>query len=233
MKILVIGPAGSGKSTFVREFGSFLRSRGYDSRLVNLDPASKPIYNADLDIRKFVKTEKIMKKYSLGINGALLKSVEEMLKFAHHFNISADFVLYDTPGQMELFIYSENGREFVRRFSDKFTVGIFILDSMMVRSPENLISGILQNVVVSLRLSVPLLTVISKCDVFDIDIKGLIHQIRYQEGLLSEIMEKISPVIDYSTLKYRTIKISNFKKTGFEELLSGLREIFCSCGDLS
>ncbi len=233
MRVLIIGPAGSGKSTLVKEFGAFLKSSSYDTKLVNLDPASEPIYDADLDVRKFVRTEEIMKKFSLGINGALLKSMDEMLEFADLFRISSDFVLYDTPGQMELFIYSPSGIEFVKRISDKFTAGVFILDSAMVSSPENLISGLLQNVVISLRLSIPMLTVISKCDLMDVDVKKVISDLGQKEGLLSEIMENLSQVFDYSMLRYRTIKVSSVKKTGFEDLLSALRELFCACGDLS
>ncbi|MEM0350511.1 MAG: ATP/GTP-binding protein [Archaeoglobaceae archaeon] len=233
MKVLIIGPAGSGKSTLVREFGNFLKIKGYDVKLINLDPASEPVYEAYLDIRKFVKTEEIMKRYSLGINGALLKSMDEMLKFVEHFNVSADFTLYDTPGQMELFIYSPSGVEFVKRIADNFTAGVFILDSTMVLTPENLISGILQNVVVSLRLSIPMLTAISKCDLVDVNVLEILGKIKQSDGLLSELMEKMVFAFDYSTLKYRTIKVSSVKKTGFEDLLSALRETFCVCGDLS
>lgn len=233
MKVFVIGTAGSGKSTFVREFGAFLRSRDYDVVLVNLDPASDPIYLADLNVRKFVKTEEVMARYNLGINGALLKSMELMLDFADDFRVSADFVLYDTPGQMELFVYSESGVEFVRRISDNFTAGIFMLDSTMVKNPENFVSAILQNVVVSLRLSIPTIAVFSKCDVFEINIDEVLKDLEHSTGVLAELMEKLVPILDYSTAKYRPIKISSLKKTGFENLLSALRELFCACGDLS
>jgi len=87
--------------------------------------------------------------------------------------------------------------------------------------------------VISLRLSIPMLTVISKCDLMDVDVKKVMSELGQKEGLLSEIMENLSQVFDYSTLRYRTIKVSSVKKTGFEDLLSALRELFCACGDLS
>ncbi len=232
MRVFVIGTAGSGKSTLVKEFGEFLKNN-YDVKLVNLDPASDPIYPADLDIRKFVRTEELMKRYGLGINGALLKSVELMLDFVEDFRVSADFVLYDTPGQMELFIYSESGIEFVRRISDKFTAGVFMLDSTMVKTPENFVSAILQNVVVALRLSIPTIAVFSKTDLCDLRTEEILKELKVKTGVLAELMEKITPILDYSTIKYRTLKVSSVKKTGFEDLLSSLRELFCACGDLS
>ncbi|MEM1578045.1 MAG: ATP/GTP-binding protein [Archaeoglobaceae archaeon] len=233
MRLIVIGPAGSGKSTFVKEFGNFLKEKDYEVKIVNLDPASEPIYTADVDVRNFVKTEELMRKFALGINGALLKSVEEMLKFSDEFKVSANFVLYDTPGQMELFIYSESGLELIRRISDKFTAGIFLLDSSMIQTPENLVSGILQNVVVMLRTSVPMITAVTKSDLFEVEIQEKIGELSSAKGVLAEIMEKFAPLVEYTTLRFRTIKISSVKKTGFQELFSLIQELFCVCGDLS
>ncbi|MCX8172870.1 MAG: ATP/GTP-binding protein [Archaeoglobaceae archaeon] len=233
MELIVIGPAGSGKSTFVREFSIFLKSLGYDVKCVNLDPASDPIYPADRDVRKYVKTEDVMLDYKLGINGAMLKSVELMLRYSEELKLDSEFVLYDTPGQMELFIYSENGVELVRRLCKTHTCGVFLIDAEMVASPEHLASAILQNVVVMLRLSLPTLTVISKSDLRNIDVRSFLSKISLGKGVLSEIMEKFAPLLDYTTLRYRTLKISSIKRSGFQELFSAVRELFCVCGDLS
>lgn len=233
MQIIVLGPGGSGKSTFVMEFSNFLIEQGYEVKCVNLDPASEPIYKASADVRNFIKTEDLMRKYKLGINGAMLKSVELMLEFCKRLKVDGEFVLYDTPGQMELFIYSESGVEFVNQLKDAHTCGVFLIDANMVKTPENFLSAVLQNLVVMLRLGLQTLTVISKTDQCDIDIKNLLNQIRNREGVLSEVLERLSPLADYTSLRYRTIKISSVKKSGFSDLLSALRELFCACGDLS
>ncbi|MDI9641928.1 MAG: ATP/GTP-binding protein [Archaeoglobaceae archaeon] len=233
MKLVVLGPAGSGKSTFVKEFSIFLREKEYEVKCVNLDPASKPIYVADVDIRDYVRTEEIMLEYGLGINGAMLRSVDLMLEYVDEVILDADYVLYDTPGQMELFIYSESGIELIRKLMNVQTCGIFLIDATMVKTPENLASGILQNVIVMLRLGLPTITAITKSDLFDIELKKLLAEIRFEKGLLSEIMEKLIPLVEYTSLRFRTIKISSVKKSGFQELLSALRELLCACGDLS
>lgn len=233
MQVIVLGPAGSGKSTFVKEFSNFLENLGYDVKCVNLDPASDPIYQADVDIRNYVRTEKIMIEYKLGVNGAMLKSIELMSKFIDKIKLDADFVLYDTPGQMEIFIYSDSGIELVEKLKKAHTCGVFLVDASMVRTPENFISAILQNVVVMLRLGLPTITAITKSDLLDIDVKKLVSDIRYREGILPEIMEKLTPLLDYTSLHYRTLKISSVNKSGFQELFSVLHELFCACGDLS
>ena len=79
MNVIVVGPAGSGKSTFVKSFSEFLKD-DYDVKTVNLDPASDPIYDAHADVREFVRTEEVMRDFNLGINGALIKSMDLALQ---------------------------------------------------------------------------------------------------------------------------------------------------------
>ncbi|WP_202318425.1 ATP/GTP-binding protein [Archaeoglobus neptunius] len=233
MEIFVIGSAGSGKSTFVRCFSDFLTEKGYDVRCVNIDPASEAIYTASADIRKYIRTEEVMREYGLGINGALLKSIELGVRFAGSLKVKGDYVLYDTPGQMELFLYSAEGREFVEKLSGRFSAAVFLMDITLLGDAESLISAILQNVIVSLRLSLPTITAFTKVDIRDVDVEGLIEDVYSKEGVLAELLEKVVGFVEYTTIPYRPIKISNIKKTGYEDLFSALNELFCSCGDIS
>ncbi len=233
MEIFVIGSAGSGKSTFVKNFSEFLLEGGYKVSCVNLDPSSDPIFDAEANIRDYVRVEDVMMSYGLGVNGALLKSMELGLKFAERLKRDADYVLYDTPGQMEVFIFSEEGRKFVEKLSGSFTAAIFLMDLTLVRDAESLLSAVLQDVIVSLRLSIPTLTAFTKADVADPDINAMVDEVFKKEGVLAELLEKIVEFIEYTTIPYRTIKVSNIKKTGYEELFSAINELFCACGDIS
>jgi len=236
MNVIVIGPAGSGKSTFVKHFLDFLKENNYDVKAVNLDPASDPIYDAYADIRKFVKTEDVMKKFNLGINGALVKSMELALQHVDKVIVGGDYVLYDTPGQMELFLYLKHGIEIAKRIAESdFTVGIFIVDSTVANSIENFVSILAQNAVISLRMSIPTVTVFNKSDIVEINftpstIKERLNEV---EGLLAELIEQMLGFVEYTTVRYRILKISAINKKGFEDVLSIINEVFCSCGDLS
>ena len=236
MNVIVVGPAGSGKSTFVKHFLDFLKENNYDVKAVNLDPASDPIYDAYADIRKFVKTEDVMKKFNLGINGALVKSMELALQHVDKVMVGGDYVLYDTPGQMELFLYLKHGIEIAKRIAESdFTVGIFIVDSTVANSIENFVSILAQNAVISLRMSIPTVTVFNKSDIVEIDftpstIKERLNEV---EGLLAELIEQMLGFVEYTTVRYRILKISAINKKGFEDVLSIINEVFCSCGDLS
>ncbi len=152
MNLIVLGPAGSGKSTLVSALANYLR-KDYTVRTVNLDPASPPPYRADRDVRQFVKAEEVMVKEKLGINGALIRSMELSLNHVEELIEVADFVIYDTPGQMELFVYLNSGMEVARRIAKAdSTVCLFVVDSAVARTPENYVSILAQNAVVSLRL---------------------------------------------------------------------------------
>ncbi len=231
MNVIVVGPAGSGKSTFIKNFSNYLKD--YDVKVVNLDPASDPIYRVDRDIREFVKTEDVMREYRLGINGALLKSMELSLRYIDKIVVEGDFVIYDTPGQMELFLYSKHGLKIAEEISKGFSVCLFIIDAEIASTPENFASVVAQNAVISLRLSMPTLTVLNKCDVVDFDLEKVEEGLKGVGGVLGEIVEKLASLIEYTTLKFRVVKVSALKCLGFEEVFSAINEVFCSCGDIS
>lgn len=233
MNILVVGTAGSGKSTFTLNFSEYLRKKGYWAETVNLDPASPPIYETEWDVRRFVKAEEVMKEFNLGINGALLKSVEMAQQYITGLIPDAEYVIIDTPGQMELFLYSDFGEKVVENLKG-FSACLFIVDSTRVSSPENFISVIAQSAVVSLRLSIPALTVFNKCDLAEVpELDEVLTEISREEGVLAELMEKLVEFIEYTTLPYRPIRMSSITSAGFDDVFSALNELFCACGDIS
>jgi len=235
MNLIVVGPAGSGKSTFVKSFLNFLR-KDYDAKAVNLDPASDPIYETHANVREFVKTEDVMKKFNLGINGALIKSMDLALNYVDKLILKGDYVLYDTPGQMELFLYLKPGTEIARRIAESdWTVGLFIVDSEVASTPENFVSILAQNAVISLRIGVPTITIFNKSDMTDITFtpSSIREKLRQEEGVLAELMEKLVDFVESTTVRYRIVKISALRGDGLDDVLSLVNEVFCSCGDLS
>ncbi len=231
MDLFVLGPAGSGKSSFVKAFSEYLE--GYDVKCINLDPATPPIYKADIDIRRYIRTEDVMRKYRLGINSALIKSIELSIPFIKDFRIEGDYILYDTPGQMELFLSSKYGRETVDLLKTDTTASIFLMDLTTIQDAESFLSTIMENVIITLRLYIPSLTVFTKSDLASIDVDKLKQDILEKSSALSELLEKTIEFIEYTNIPQRTLMISNINKNGFDELMSAINELFCSCGDIS
>merc|ERR1719227_32296 len=71
--VIILGMAGSGKTTFVQRLTSHLYSRGSPPYVLNLDPACREVpYPANIDIRDTVNYKQVMKQYQLGPNGGIV-----------------------------------------------------------------------------------------------------------------------------------------------------------------
>uniref|UniRef100_A0A7C3YDA3 GTPase n=1 Tax=Geoglobus ahangari TaxID=113653 RepID=A0A7C3YDA3_9EURY len=232
MNLIVLGAAGSGKTLFTKNFGRFLSDLGYSVRRINLDPASRPRYGADRDIREFIRTEEVMEREKLGINGALIRSAELSIKYFSELILDADYVIYDTPGQLELFIFTNFGTELVKRLGS-FTVGIFLVDSSRIINPNQYAAMISQSAVITLLLQIPVLTVFNKSDLHELKDFDFYKEELEKEGVLGEFFDNLLKFIEGTSVIYRPLKISAKNFEGFNELLNAINEVFCSCGDLS
>lgn len=108
---LIIGPPGSGKSTYCDGMRQFLSALGRPCSVVNLDPANdRAGYPCALDVRDLVAVEAVMAEEGLGPNGATLYALEELEQNAAWLEaglggLGGDYVLFDCPGQVEVFTH--------------------------------------------------------------------------------------------------------------------------------
>ena len=119
---LVIGPPGSGKSTYCDGMQQFLGAIGRPCSIVNLDPANdRTSYEAALDVRDLVSLEEIMADEKLGPNGGVLYALEELehnvgwLEAGLEKLGSDEYIIFDCPGQVELFTHHASLRNVVFR----------------------------------------------------------------------------------------------------------------------
>jgi GPN-loop GTPase len=67
---LVIGPPGSGKTTFCNGMQQYLGLLGRRAIVVNLDPANDMLpYDCAVDLADLVSLEEVMERLTLGPNG--------------------------------------------------------------------------------------------------------------------------------------------------------------------
>ena len=67
---LVIGPPGSGKTTYTYGMSQFLTAIGREHIIVNLDPANDHApYSSAIDLAELVSLQDVMDEYALGPNG--------------------------------------------------------------------------------------------------------------------------------------------------------------------
>lgn len=114
---LVVGPPGAGKSTYCNGMQQFMGAIGRKASVVNLDPANDQIsYPCALDVRTLIKLEQIMSEHELGPNGAVLYALEELEQNFQWLadglkTTGEDYVLFDCPGQVELFTHHDSLRK--------------------------------------------------------------------------------------------------------------------------
>lgn len=114
---LVVGPPGAGKSTYCYGMQQFMGAIGRKASIVNLDPANDlTVYSPAIDVRQLVTLEQIMADDELGPNGGVLYALEEV---EHNMEwlqeglrgLGEDYVLFDCPGQVELFTHHDSLRK--------------------------------------------------------------------------------------------------------------------------
>lgn len=233
MFVLVIGPAAAGKTSIAKHLSKY-------GILINLDAAT-PCNDADVDIREWVKVEEIQEKFNLGINGALLKSMELIVSMDEW--ICADkneIKIVDTPGQLEIFLYHNHGRKIVEKLEKHDVVAsLFIVDAQEILSIENYLAMLAQNAMINLKLMIPSVTAINKVDLVDrenlmkyVDKKYLEKKLEKGDALHS-LAKSLIRYLEYTSILQRPLLVSAKTGEGIEDLYSAIHEVHCSCGDLS
>lgn len=172
---LVIGPAGSGKSSFCTAIYEHCVAERRTVHCVNLDPAAESFaYPVSIDIRDLISIDDVAEELKLGPNGALIFCMEYLLE-----NISwleeqvgafnDDYLLIDCPGQVELYTHIPVMRGLVR-WLGKWQYNMccaFLLDAVFVSDASKFASGMLGALSAMLQLELPHINVLSKVDLLD------------------------------------------------------------------
>lgn len=178
--ILLIGMAGSGKTTFMQRINSYIYQHSKNDYIINLDPAVSHIpYSPNIDIRDTVNCKQVMSDYNLGPNGAILTSLNLFTtKFGDVMNIlderakeDIDYILLDTPGQIEIFTWSASGSIITESLASSFpTVITYIIDTAKASSPTTFMSNMLYACSVMYKTKLPMVLVCNKCDIVEFEV---------------------------------------------------------------
>ena len=181
MKIIFIaGTAGSGKSLLASKIFEYYTRNGAFVGMLNLDPGVENLpYTCDVDVRDYVDIVSIMRQYDLGPNGSMIMAsdliaskIDELQSEVD--NVNPDYLIVDTPGQIELFAYRASGPFFVQNLNAEQKAVMFLHDGSLITTPINFVSIALLATSVKLRLNLPQVNVITKIDLIQDKIKDIL-----------------------------------------------------------
>ncbi|GFP94499.1 GPN-loop GTPase 1 [Phtheirospermum japonicum] len=172
--IIVVGMAGSGKTTFLHRLVCHTMASNVRGYVMNLDPAVMTLpFGANIDIRDTVRYKEVMKQFNLGPNGGILTSLnlfstkfDEVISMIEKRADQLDYVLVDTPGQIEIFTWSASGAIITEAFASTFpTVIAYVVDTPRSASPATFMSNMLYACSILYKTRLPLVLVFNKTDV--------------------------------------------------------------------
>jgi len=242
--IYFVGTAGSGKSTMVQAYKEWMDHNGIDSIIVNLDPGADVLpYNADIDIREWIDLSDVMEEYALGPNGAQIVAADLM---AVHINnltealstFKTEYVLIDTPGQLELFAFRSSSQVLTEALGKGRSMVAFLMDPLLCRSSNGFISAMMLSSLVRFRLQLPMITLLSKIDVLKEDeLKRITEWFDDPETLYGDLLDNdADPQTVVGTELFRALEnigifgemrtISSIESIGMEEIYGTSQQIF-------
>lgn len=173
--IIVLGMAGAGKTTFVKRLDAYLNIRK-PHQVVNLDPAVDKIpYMSYIDIRDTVNYKEIMKQYGLGPNGGIVTSLNlfstmfhDVLKLIAKRDQEHDYIIFDTPGQIEIFNWSASGPIIAGALAATYpTIIIYVMDAVRSTNPQTFMSNMLYACSILYKYKLPFIVALNKIDIVD------------------------------------------------------------------
>ncbi|KAN0117239.1 Conserved hypothetical ATP binding domain containing protein [Hyaloscypha variabilis] len=173
------------KTTFMQRINAHLHAQKEPPYVINLDPAVRNVpFDSNIDIRDSVNYKEVMKSYNLGPNGGILTSlnlfatkIDQILNLlekrttpdpAKPDTKPIKNILVDTPGQIEVFVWSASGSILLDSLASTFpTVIAYIIDTPRTASTSTFMSNMLYACSILYKTKLPMILVFNKTDVKD------------------------------------------------------------------
>ena len=220
--IFLLGTAGSGKTVLTRTLLDWFDQKKLDVAVLNLDAGVRKLpYNPDIDVRDIVNIDNLMEKLDLGPNGAMIASMDliatkiDTIKDEIDY-IGPEYLIVDTPGQIELFAYRSSGRLVSSVIAENSQpTSVFLIDPSLALKPEGFSSVLLLSISIAFQLALPQIIAISKEDIIEKEqMENLEKWIDSPETLITDIHTS-SQVSMSQQLGLSIVDILNqFKVTG-------------------
>jgi len=232
---IVIGPPGSGKTTYCGAIKEFLSGVGRKVVIVNMDPANETMpFTPDVDIFDLINLTDVMDKLKLGPNGGLLycmefleKNFEVIETKLKAFQEQECYFIFDFPGQVELYTHHDSVKNIIESLIklDFRLAAVHLVDSHYCNDAAKFISVLLTSLSTMLQIALPHINVLSKMDLIEkygklafsldyytdvLDLNYLLQDVKENEFMkkFTSLNEALIGVIqDYSLVSFNTLDV--------------------------
>lgn len=173
----VMGPAGSGKSTYCASMQSHAATKNQVLHVANLDPAAEVFhYDVAFDIRELINVEEVMEELALGPNGGLIYCMEylvtnfDWLREKIEEYDDDEMIVLDCPGQLELYTHVPIMKTVIDNLRSSYEgkmVASFCLDAGFLMDTSKFLSGSLLSLSAMIALELPHINILTKADMVD------------------------------------------------------------------
>ena len=248
--VYFVGTAGSGKSTLVKSYRDWLGNNGIDCMTINLDPGVDMLpYDADIDIREWVALDEVMGEYNLGPNGAQIVAADLMAVNIKKITdlldgVRTEYVLVDTPGQLELFAFRESSNVIVEAFGKEKSMVVYLSDPMLCKTSNGFVSNMVLSSLVEFRLQLPVINILTKADLMkDEDRARMISWFETSDSLYDDLLDNdANPQTVVGMELFKAVEsvgifgqiraVSAVENTGLEEIYSATQLEFFGGEDI-
>lgn len=185
---IIVGPPGSGKTTYCSAIQDYFNKclKDNSSRyvyIVNLDAANVDMpYDCSIDLVDLITVDDVCQNLNLGPNGSLMFCIEYiennldwLIKrlenlIAKHSSPLPPYILFDCPGQIELYTHHGSIHRIIEKLIQKFSIRLCcvnLIDSYYCSNSSNFISALLTSLSTMLHLELPHVNILSKIDLIE------------------------------------------------------------------
>lgn len=251
----------------MQRINAHLHAKKEPPYVINLDPAvTHSPYQANIDIRDSVNYKKVMEEYNLGPNGGIMTSlnlfatkVDQVLGLLEKraapdpenpARKPIDHILVDTPGQIEVFMWSASGSIMLDSFASSFpTVIAYIIDTPRSASTSVFMGNMLYACSILYKTKLPMILVFNKTDAKDASfakewmtdyeafqdaLNGDENQNAFggQEGeeggfgsgYMGSLVNSMSLMLEEFYSHLRVVSVSSLQGTGIDDFFEAVKE---------
>ena len=241
MAAIIVGMAGSGKTTLMQRLNAHLHETKRGGYIMNLDPAVTYMpYGPNIDIRDTVDYKAVMQQYQLGPNGGILTALnlfatrfDQVMKFAdQRAKEGMEYLLVDTPGQIEIFTWSASGAIITETLATSFpTVLVYVMDTPRNCRSATFMSNMLYACSMLYKTKLPVVIAFNKTDVLSADfaMEWMRDPEAFQEALAAEkstylgsLTQSMSLVLDEFYEGLQAVGVSALTGAGIDDFFAAI-----------